>query len=356
MGDCLRSSTALHSSLPFTPSVRSQAALCIAQWQNNKAPVSIDVVSTDAWLGLDILLQYFQERFEDDNGNILPSKFSRKIVRRDESIDYLYADSLKEDDEVIEEDYDFEEDEEYRVRSSVITAIACIRAKDGQTPTKVLKFLEKVLLTSDIITINNNILSDCEKRQKRPRLGLLEYQEYFADHLIGEALLALCYINTQPTDIEPPFSISSSINERAYLHPILPLIRVCWRWLKWGLHKEKVSFANIHTAVSGVGYSSTNIAPNAITALCTMSLLYQSTTSSKQAEKTFLDEFYDATTTQFYSKIVDDADVSDVTRAAAAQAVACIYCASDRLKGKNDGPTGLLLALTFLLDRICKSF
>lgn len=63
LGDCLRGSPALHSSLPHTPAVRAQAALAMGTWQNNKSPQSRDDLSPESWIGLNLLMQYFKERF-----------------------------------------------------------------------------------------------------------------------------------------------------------------------------------------------------------------------------------------------------------------------------------------------------
>jgi hypothetical protein len=84
LGDCLRGSPALHSSLPHTPAVRRLAALAIAQWQNNKAPQSKDAVGTDSWLGIDLLIQYFRERFYSSSV-VMPMKFTRLAVRNSEA-------------------------------------------------------------------------------------------------------------------------------------------------------------------------------------------------------------------------------------------------------------------------------
>lgn len=136
LADCLRGSPALHSSLPHTPGVRVQAALAIAQWQNNKAPKSKDSVGLDNWVGANLLIQYFRERFYS-NGLIMPIKFSRLALRRSEAEtaqaaavaiesgaanpthddNYQYLDSLEEGEEraaALEEAevVELEEDEE----------------------------------------------------------------------------------------------------------------------------------------------------------------------------------------------------------------------------------------------------
>ena len=135
IGDCLRGSPALHSSLPHTPVVRSQAALAIAQWQNNKAPKSKDAVGLEHWVGATLLIQYFRERFYS-NGVVMPVKFSRLVLKKNaaevaqtaaasegaaikpqKGDDYLYLDSLEAGEERAEavedaEKIEMEEDEE----------------------------------------------------------------------------------------------------------------------------------------------------------------------------------------------------------------------------------------------------
>jgi hypothetical protein len=136
LADCLRGSPALHSSLPHTPAVRCQAALAIAQWQNNKAPPTKDSAGLDNWVGANLLIQYFRERFFS-NGVVMPVKFSRLALkksdteaaasaattgetgaanpRRDDTYEYL--DSLEEGEERAERaaaatSIEMEEDEE----------------------------------------------------------------------------------------------------------------------------------------------------------------------------------------------------------------------------------------------------
>ena len=58
-------------------------------------------------------------------------------------------------------------------------------------------------------------------------------------------------------------------------------------------------------------------------------------------------------TAQFYIDIFDDELVkSDAIKAAAAQSIACICCASDRNEAAKKEPIGLLVSLEFMLDRI----
>lgn len=187
LSDCLKGSSALHSSLPHTPCVRSHAALAIAQWQNNKGPASKNAVGNESWLGLNLLIEYFQERF-NSNSVVMPVKFSRVAVKNseaearaagntesggtnpksntDESL-YDYLDTLDEGEERKSsldraEDVETEEDEEYHVQSACVTAIASIRAQDGQTPEAVIHFLEAVLEAKDASMVPNVICPDDE--------------------------------------------------------------------------------------------------------------------------------------------------------------------------------------------------
>merc|ERR1719215_2254667 len=119
---------------------------------------------------------------------------------------------------------------------------------------------------------------------------------------MADALLALCHINVRPTQMDPSF------------HPVLKLMQACRRLLNWSLYKEETLLENEETARSGVGLSSARIAPCAITALVSLALLRQSTSSS--ATKAVLiedeatsphannvDEFDDVIGTNFYSDI-----------------------------------------------------
>jgi hypothetical protein len=84
LGDCLRGSPALHSSLPHTPVIRANAALAMAQWQNNKAPASHDVTTPEEWIGLNLLLQYFKERYYTSSV-VMPVKFTRIAFKKSEA-------------------------------------------------------------------------------------------------------------------------------------------------------------------------------------------------------------------------------------------------------------------------------
>ena len=84
IGDCLRGSPALHSSLPHTPIIRANAALAMAQWQNNKGPQSREITNPESWIGLNLLLQYFKERFYSSSV-VMPVKFTRIAFKKNEA-------------------------------------------------------------------------------------------------------------------------------------------------------------------------------------------------------------------------------------------------------------------------------
>ena len=410
MGDCLRGTPALHSSLPHTPAVRSQAALCIAQWQNNKAPVNKNTVGANHWVGIDLLIQYFRERFYN-NGAVMPVKFNRVVLKKNstatatdtqegnsnsnkatDNAAYHYLDSFDEGADraaVLNEvdEVEVEEDEEYRVRSSVITAIASIRAKDGLTPASAVEFLETVLDAVDAEMVGNLVSPDEEvmigkKTRKRNsdedevdedlNDGFIPSLPFVSSGLVADALLALCHINASPAVITDP-STGKPVQSRAE-HPVAKLMEICRRWLDWELYREGIRLeveSTLQTGISGNCYDP--IASSAITALSSMAILRQSTTDPsaieaptsstsdngsefsaerQEKEKRQL-KFKEAASATFYMNIFDSQPSrSDVTRAACAQAIACICCAADRFESESHQPDGLLTALEFMLERI----
>jgi len=404
LGDCLRGTPALHSSLPHTPAVRAQAALAIAQWQNNKAPKDKNAVGQANWVGLYLLIQYFRERFYN-NETVMPVKFNRIAVKKNhvepsqtvnnadgstpsltanEDDGYQYLDDFDEGVErvaVLEEadEVEVEEDEEYRVRSAVITAIACIRAKDGMTPTPVLQFLETVLKAVDAEMVGNLVTPDeevfIERKCRRVNENMMEGEDEESDDevedvvatsmphassmLIADALLALCHINVSPSFLTDP-ATRKSVQSTAR-HPVSNLIEISRRWLEWELYRESVRKDLESKSLAGVsGVCHDTIAPCAITALYTLSILRQSTTDtttiqyikSQEGEtKDRLKKLDEVATASFYISIFDSKPVrSDVTRAACAQAIACVCCAADRFG--TESPVGLLTALEFIFERI----
>lgn len=401
LGDCLRGSVALHCDLPHNPAVRAQAALALAQWQNNKAPESRDVVGGSAWLGLDLLIQYFRERFYC-NGVVLPINFRRLVLHKhitggssggDTTSDggYQYLDTLTEIDErrnAIEfaDEVEIEEDEEYRVRSACVTAIASIRAQDGMTPNAVVAFLEEVLLSGDKAAVGSLLLPPEEEQLKKKQDQALDDEvphsrriigpndddvsnlPYISLSLVADALLALCFVHVRPQSDSDP-AVGSMTNTNVD-HPISSLMDLCLGWLQWDLTRMR-SFARTgKTNPIGAGdacYSC--VAPCAITALCHMAILKQCTMStlvSNKESSSSVDRYDDSESTkrkperepdktataQFYIDIFDGDFTSDAIRAAAAQSVVCICCAADRDEVIGKEPLGLLLSLEFILDRI----
>ncbi|CAB9511471.1 Peptidase family M1 [Seminavis robusta] len=414
LGDCLRGSPALHSSLPHTPAVRAQAALAIAQWQNNKAPPSSRVLGVDSWLGMNLLIQYFKERYYD-NGIIMPVKFTRIVLRKDEvdaaheaaavegggpnpnpsqDLSYTYLDThgdaldrataLEEAEEI-----GVEEDEECRVRAAVITAIASIRAKDGMTPAPVLKFLETILeaedseMSGNVVFPDEDVMSETKSRQtgdmKKNKshgfdVNALSPFPFVSSSLVADSLLALCYINAFPALITDPATgkpVQSSAN-----HPVSKLMEIALRWLHWELYRSGIRAEAEAETMTGVGANANGtVAACAITALSSLAILRQSTTDpvaeptqadvqakaktseeeeeASSREKTQWDKLDEVANVKFYQDIYfRNPPVSDLTKAACAQAIACIHCASDRFEKKDGVPSGLLSALEFLLDRI----
>lgn len=387
LGDCLRGSVALHCDLPHNPLIRSNAALAIGQWQNNQAPESRDVVGGTSWLALDLLLQYFKERYFH-NDVVLPVNFRRLVLHKhiaggaggDTTSDggYQYIDSLREKEDrknAIEfaDEVEIEEDEEYRVRSSCITAIASIRAQDGMTPPAVLNFLQEVLVSGDKAAHGSLLLPKEEELLKKKQEQALNDElanirriigpndddvsnlPYVSLSLVADALLALCNVHVRQSEF--------NVNEE---HPIIPLMETCRSWLDWDLERLRIKIVKNKAHVTGFGEAcQSNIAPCAITALCHMAILKQISSISSADEPQNIDstvgskrkigqsKLDEPTRAQFYVDIFNaQPSLPDATRAAAAQAFVCICLAADRSEGTVKEPLGLLTSLEFLLDGI----
>ncbi|KAG7355849.1 hypothetical protein IV203_000535 [Nitzschia inconspicua] len=412
LGDCLRGTPALHSSLPHPPAVRAQAALAIAQWQNNKAPRHRNDMAQGSWVGLQLLIQYFRERFYNSD-TVMPVKFNRVVVKKNdventqtvanpegttptiqanEDDGYRYLDDFDEGEEraaVLEEadEVDVEEDGEYRVRSAVITAIASIRAKDGMTPPSVIKFLETVLeavdaeMAGNIVTPDEEVLMEKKRRKVNEEVkegvddSVEEVEDvivnsftYASNMLVADALLALCHVNASPEFITDP--TTAKVVQSSKRHPVCRLIEISRRWLDWELYRERIRGEKELQSLTGISGQSYVLVPAcAITALFTLSILRNSTTDPPPETKDGASEEEDidlgalgaskkdileeVASASFYISIYDSKpDRSDVTRAACAQAIACIYCAADRFENSARRPLGLLNALEFMLDRI----
>lgn len=392
LGDCLRGTPALHSSLPHTPAVRVQAAYAIAQWQNNKEISSKNTLKADSWIGLKLLKQYFAERFVD-NGAIVPVGFTRVVVKKDEdqvvqsSNDtgtgnakrnddalYQYLDMIESSEErhlAIKEavDIEVEEDEEYRVRSAVVQSIAAIRADDGTTPLSVVHFLEEVLVSGNESMIgsiagepnidHHKLRTKDEKDLKKRGLwkdGKTAVLEYVPSTIVADALLSLCSVNAIPV---------SSTDSRTN-HPSVSLILASHRWLEWELYREQIRSESESSLLTGVGGGThSTIAACAITALSSLCIQMQCTRDPSQAfesdvvsdgtsklhkEESICDS---ASSAQYYQSIFDGVPLrNDVTRAASAQALTCIYCAADGVMAESKESLGLLTSLEFMLSRI----
>jgi len=386
LGDCLRGSPALHSSLSHTPAVRAQAAYAIAQWQNNKAPETKDSIG-DAWVGMNLLFQYFRERFMN-KAAILPVKFTRLAVKSNETksrqqqasgdgsnpsskaIDdtYVYLDALEEGEErataMMEADeVELEEDEEYRVRAAVVTAIASVRAKDGLTPPVVVSFLVSLLESEDAEIVGHLVFPEDElaaekafekvKHEKRPGIPsdfvLSPSLSYVSSSLVAEALLALCQVNARKTFVVDP--ITGKKVPTSAEHPLNKLIKAARGWLNWENYRERQRIESTQDEIL-LGHCQGIIGPCATLALCSLAIQKQVTTDAASLPEN--GEKEDAVTSKFYYDLFySSPTLNDLTRAACAQAFVCVCCASDRLEIPDTMPTGLLTALEFLLEAVC---
>lgn len=296
----------------------------------------------------------------------------------------------------------------------MITAIASIRAKDGQTPPSVLRFLESILVSGDgaalenIASLKEGMALPPHKRLRRSETSMShndtdEKQEsddeedyflseqqildvpYVSTHVIADALLALCHVNCRPAVILDSSGNAVQVNTA---HPILNLMEACHRWLDWELYKESIRLESEQHTMSSIGGNCYSITAAAgITALSQLAILRNCTTNSsastisdnnnstnveeateskdndnsddinknnKRKESSSKTKHSDqASSSLFYANIFDETPKrSDTIRAAAAQAVVCVCCAADRLKARKSETFGLLTALEFLLDRI----
>lgn len=347
----------------------------------------------------------------------MPNKFSRLVVKKSEeeahqaagvaegghataqpSYDatYEYLDTLDEDmmKEALEtaDGVEIEEDEEYRVRSAVITAVACVRAKDGLTPPVAIHFLETVLESEDAEMVGNLVYDDEQlvieetfKKMKARFVGEISGAcgdlgdqnkiepplSYVSSMLVADALLATCYVNSMPSFFTNP--ATGKIIQSTDVHPLSRLMKAARSWLEWELYRENIRSELALATQSGVsGNCHDIIAACAVIALSNLAILIQSTTDASSKDdpsrtpKTdassnddpsgapnTTDLLKDVASAKFYIDIFDSKrHRNDLTRAACAQAVSCICCAADRFERENAEPVGLLTSLEFLLDRI----
>lgn len=428
LGDCFRGSPALHSSLPHTPAVRCQAALASAIWQNNKAPTTKDSVGADNWVGINLLIQYFRERFYS-NSVVMPVKFSRLVMKKSDSevrqtttnsegvaitaaqptydTTYQYLDSLDVGDEIADalddaEEVEMEEDEEYRVRAAVTTAISSIRAKDGMTPPLAIQFLETVLESEDAEMVSNLVYPDEQLMVEKTRRNKVkvnkesesesfnqneeDYQPastrpYVSSVLVADTLLSLCHVHSMPAVIMDP--ATGKQVQASGSHPLDRLLKASKSWLLWELYRENVrleQMSETRCEISGNCYDVA--AACAVTGLSTLCISRQSTidpdskrssvvvgnesanftldaTTTSGSLASIQDDFSeeDPATARFYVRIFNSKPRrNDLTRAACAQAITCICCAADRVEQESVQPVGLLCALEFLLNNIIGKF
>jgi hypothetical protein len=271
-----------------------------------------------------------------------------------------------------------EEDEEYRVRAAAVTAVASIRAKDGQTPSAAIQFLEAVLEAEDDNMMGNVVFPDddmmVEKAFRKLKSGGDEKGNadsddssvddevptpslsYISSQLVADTLLALCHVNASPSIYTDP-STGKSIHASGR-HPVAKLMELAKGWLDWEMYRETIrAEVNLATRTGIAGNCHDVIASCAIVSLSSLAILRQSTTNSihenKDNKSKSSDPLDEVTTAKYYMDIYDSKPPrNDHTRAAAAQAVACICCAADRFEIEAIPALGLLTALEFLLDRI----
>jgi hypothetical protein len=331
----------------------------------------------------------------------MPNKFSRLVLKKsDEEVHqaavaaeggiatsqpsydatYEYLDTLDDDEmkEALEsaDAVEMEEDEEYRVRSAVITAVACVRAKDGLTPPVAIQFLETVLESEDAEMVGNLVYDDEQlvieetfKKMKARISGEIFAAEgenddqnkpepplsYVSSMLVADALLATCHVNSMLAIITDP--ATGKTVQSTGVHPLSRLMKAARSWLEWELYRENIRLELAQETQIGVsGNCHDVIAACAVMALSNLAILIQSTTdrASSATESSSPDGLLQAVASaKFYIDIFDSKPYrNDLIRAACAQALACICCAADRFETENLEPVGLLTSLEFLLDRI----
>ena len=319
----------------------------------------------------------------------MPNRFARISVKKSETSgpkgstseggaggsqladEYSYLDLIGELDHkaALEgaEAVELEECEEYRVRSACITAVACIKAKDGQTPSLAIELLEAILESSDAETSGNLVYSDKEKviRDAFKRAGATMNDDvtrnlgasrpslsFNQSLLLADTLLALCYVRAKPALITDPETGKQV--EASGTHPLSRLVKSARNWLDWELLAENLRIEDEQELNTGVGGNFSDVTTAcAIIGLSNLAVTIKSTTNyEKMAECVG-----DAATGAFYLDILDRRPLrSDSTRAAAAQAFLSICCATDRFEVNGMEPVGLLTGLEQVLARIVGTF
>jgi hypothetical protein len=347
-------------------------------------------------VGINVLIQYFRERFYSSS-IVMPTRFSRLVLKKSDeeahqaataadaglapslpSFDasYEYLDTLDEDEMKVAleaaESVELEEDEEYRVRTAVVTAVACIRAKDGLTPPVAVQFLETVLEAEDaemegsLVYNNEQQLIEETFKKAQARIGgessisdsnidqgkSAPSLSYVSSMLLADALLATCQVNAVPTVFTDPSS--GKLVQSKGAHPLSRLLKAASSWLEWELYRENIRLELANETQCGIsGNNQDTVAACAILAVSNLAIHIQSTTETPLAEDEVTILLKNAASAKFYMDIFDsEPHRNDLTRAACAQAISCVCCAADRFEKEDSEPVGLLASLEFLLDRI----
>ncbi|GMH57512.1 hypothetical protein TrRE_jg7319, partial [Triparma retinervis] len=239
LGDCLRGNAA-HTGTPHCPEVRAEAAKGLAQWMINRNVQARDSVGRGVWLGLELLLKYYEER----------GGYS-------EVVHGVRGCTLE---------FKWEEDEEYKVKAAAVTSISCIRARDGQTPQKALDFLLKVL--------KSRAGERCGAPAVPPGcpLGFKEMGDRMARDMdlsvhTAENYLACCYVNISKTEVLPGIR-----------HPVLGLMEECHGRLELELFLQmKREEEAGEGRGGGCDVTEAPVATSCITALSTLAILKSAT-------------------------------------------------------------------------------
>lgn len=286
--------------------------------------------------------------------------------------EYTYLDVIDEMDHKVAleaaEAVELEECEEYRVRSACVTAVACIRARDGQTPALAIELLEAVLQSIDSQTSGNLVFLDKEKviRDAFKRAGARPSNEvinnlnvsapllsFNQSLLLADTFLALCYVRAKPALLTDPETGKQV--EATGTHPLSRLVQSARTWLDWELLQDRIRIEKEENEGTGIGGNCADIATAcAIIGLSNLAITVKSTTNNEKAAECV----GDATSARFYLDILDRRPFhNDCTRAAAAQAFLSVCCAADRFETPgNDKQVGLLTGLEQVLERILGTY
>ncbi len=310
------------------PVVRGEAALAVGQWMINHAPSTCETVGHEVWIGVEGLKQYWSERvFEGGCVGVVRAMLRAKKRKTPGDDKWEYLEDVDGDIEWSGVELKWVDDEESLVRGKVLTAMSCIRAKDGLTPQAALDFLIEVFSHFD--HFDRGIVSVDPERIPKEKIeeGLSRAAEVDLSKSVAEAFLSLCHVNVR---------MDSNIHSE---HPCFPLMKATHSRL------ERELFEN------GGG----KIAASCIAALCHLGMLRMLTGVAPPNDGDTIRKSDLATSMKFYSSLFDEFDDLDV-RGASAQAYACLACAIDakrdpREKSRLPGdPIGMLHAMEFLLD------